>query len=208
MVVGRGSCGMNTQQTGRGHEAALDRESTALDPATRRRSRLPMGAASLAIAAVAGVAGVAASAGGCTTYHAVAGAPRVGEQVRAQLTAVGQVRHASSTGVARTALDGSVLAVDEGEIVLVVPIPGLVPAYQRSPKVADTLHVARGEVTAFEVQRFSAARSALLAGGVVATGVLGVAFAGHAGSSDPSNDPRDRTALRPWWPIVAIPIGR
>ena len=85
----------------------------------------------------------------------------------------------------------------------------MVPALQRSPKVADTLRVLRADVTGLDVQRFSAARSGLLAGGVVAAGVLGVVLAGHIGSSEGgSEDPTNRNAFRPGIPIVRFPLGR
>lgn len=142
----------------------------------------------------------------CTTFRPLATDPNAGEQIRARLTVEGQVRAASATGAARTSLEGSVLAVGRDTLVMEVPIPGLVPELQRSPKVADTLHVLRADVTGIDVQRFSAVRSGLLASGVVAAGVLGVLLAGHIGSSDGGiSDPTNRNALRP---IVSIPIGR
>lgn len=146
---------------------------------------------------------------GCTTFHSLSGDPAPGDQVRAHLTAEGQVRQASATGLARTSLDGSVLAAEPDVLLLVVPIPGIVPELQRSPKVADTLRIARADVTGIDVQRFSAARSGLLAGGVVAVGVLGIALAGHIGSSDGgTEDPTNRNAFRPGIPIFRIPVGR
>ena len=145
----------------------------------------------------------------CTTFHPVTGDPSPGEQVRARLTAEGQVRAASTTGMARETLLGNLLAIEPDVLVLEVPIPGLVPELQRSAKVADTLRVSRADVTGVDVQKFSAVRSGLLAGGVVAVGVLGVALAGHIGSTDGgTSDPTNRNALRPGFPIVRIPIGR
>ncbi len=145
----------------------------------------------------------------CSTFHPLTGDPALGEQVRTRLTVEGQVRQASATGVARLSLEGSVLSVEPDMLVLVVPIPGLVPELQRSPKVADTLRVARADVTGIDVQRFSPVRSGLLAGGIVAVGVLGVALAGHIGSSEGgSEDPTNRNALRPGIPVMRIPIGR
>lgn len=145
----------------------------------------------------------------CTTFHPLASDPSPGEQVRARLTAEGQVRAASATGMARETLLGSVVAIEPDALVLEVPIPGLVPELQRSSKVADTLRVARTDLIALDVEKFSALRSGLLAGGVVAVGVLGVALAGHIGSSEGgTSDPANRNALRPGVPIVRIPIGR
>lgn len=145
----------------------------------------------------------------CTTFHPLAADPTPGEQIRARLTAEGQMRQASATGVARMSLEGSVIAVEPNALVLQVPIPGIVPELQRSLKVADTLRVPRADVTGMDVQRFSAARSGLLAGGVIAVAVLGIALAGHIGSSDGgTSDPTNRNALRPTFPIVRIPIGR
>ena len=135
--------------------------------------------------------------------------PALGEQVRAHLTPEGQVRQASATGLARTSVEGSVLAVEPDVLVLVVPIPGIVPELQRSPKVADTLRISRTDVTGIDVQRFAPVRSGLLAGGIVAVGVLGVALAGHIGSSEGgTKDPTNRNAFRPGIPIVRIPVGR
>ncbi len=146
---------------------------------------------------------------GCTTFQPVTGDPTIGSQIRTRLTPEGQMRQVSATGVARTSLEGSVLTVDPDAIVLVVPIPGIVPELQRSPKVADTLRVPMADVTGIDVQRFSAARSALLAGGVVAGGVLGILFAGHIGSSEGgTEDPTNRQALRPGLTILRIPVGR
>lgn len=145
----------------------------------------------------------------CTTFQPVTGDPVIGSQIRTRLTPEGQMRQVTATGVPRTSLEGSVLSVDPDEIVLVVPIPGIVPELQRSPKVADTLRVPLADVTGIDVQRFSAARSALLAGGVVASGVLGVLFAGHIGSSEGgTEDPTNRQALRPGMTILRIPVGR
>lgn len=145
----------------------------------------------------------------CTTFHPVVNDPIPGEQVRARLTAEGQVRAASATGMARETLLGSVLAIEPDALVLQVPIPGLVPELQRSPKVADTLRVSRADLTGIDVQKFSAVRSGLLAGGVVAVAVLGVALAGHIGSSEGgTSDPTNRNALRPGMGIVRISIGR
>ncbi len=145
----------------------------------------------------------------CTTFRPLGGDPAAGEQVRAHLTPEGQVRQASATGMVRTSVEGSVLAVEADALLLVVPIPGVVPELQRSPKVADTLRIARADVTGVDVQEFSAARSGLLAGGVVAVGVLGVLLAGHVGSSDGLiDDPTNRNALRPSFPMARIPIGR
>lgn len=137
------------------------------------------------------------------------GSPAIGEQVRAQLTAEGQVRQAAVTGVARMSLEGNVLAVEPEQLVLQVAIPGIVPELQRSAKVADTLRIPRADVVAIDVQRFSPVRSGLLAGGIVAAGVLGIALAGHVGSSEGvTEDPTNRNAFRPGIPIVRIPIGR
>lgn len=159
------------------------------------------------VAAVAVVALLAASA--CSTFHPVTGDPALGERVRARLTVEGQVRQAAATGAARMSLEGSVLSVEPDMLVLVVPIPGIVPELQRSPKVADTLSIPRADVTGIDVQRFSPVRSGLLAGGIVAAGVLGVALAGHIGSSDGGiDDPTNRNAFRPGIPIVRIPVGR
>lgn len=145
----------------------------------------------------------------CTTFHAISGDPPLGEQVRAHLTPEGQVRQASATGMARTSVEGSVLGVEPDVLLLVVPIAGVVPELQRSPKIADTLRIARGDVTGIDVQQFSAARSGLLAGGVAAVGVLGVLLAGHIGSSNGGiGDPTNRNAFRPGLPIIRIPIGR
>ena len=161
--------------------------------------------ASVASAAAA----ILVAAPGCTTFHSLSGDPALGEQVRAHLTPEGQVRQASATGMARTSVDGSVLAVEPEVLVLVVPIAGVVPELQRSPKVADTLRILRGDVTGLHVQRFSPARSGLLAGGVVAGGVLGVLMAGHIGSSEGgTEDPSNRNAFRPGFPLVRISIGR
>ncbi len=149
------------------------------------------------------------AAQGCTTFHAMAGDPALGEQVRAHLTAEGQVRQASATGLARASVEGSVLAVEPDVLLLVVPIPGIVPELQRSSKVADTLRISRTDVTGIDVQRFAPLRSGLLAGGIVAVGVLGVALAGHIGSSEGgTEDPTNRNAFRPGMPIVRIPVGR
>lgn len=145
----------------------------------------------------------------CTTFQPLGADPGIGDQVRTRLTPEGQIRQASVTGVARMSIEGSVLAVEPEELVLVVPIPGIVPALQRSPKVADTLRVPRADVTGIDVQRFSAVRSGLLAGGIAAAGVLGIALAGHVGSSDGgSEDPTNRNALRPGITIVRLPVGR
>ena len=145
----------------------------------------------------------------CTTFQPLGTDPGIGDQVRTRLTPEGQIRQASVTGVARMSLEGSVLAVEPEELVLVVPIPGIVPELQRSPKVADTLRVPRADVTGIDVQRFSAVRSGLLAGGIAAAGVLGIALAGHIGSSEGgSEDPTNRNALRPGITIVRLPIGR
>ena len=111
--------------------------------------------------------------------------------------------------MARTSVEGSVLAVEPDVLLLVVPIPGIVPELHRSPKVADTLSVPRGDVTGIDVQRFSPVRSGLLAGGIVMAGVLGVALAGHVGSSEGvTEDATNRNAFRPGIPIVRIPVGR
>lgn len=150
-----------------------------------------------------------AGAQACTTFRALSGDPALGEQVRAHLTPEGQVRQASATGMARTSVEGSVLAVEPDVLLLVVPIPGIVPELHRSPKVADTLSVPRGDVTGIDVQRFSPVRSGLLAGGIVMAGVLGVALAGHVGSSEGvTEDATNRNAFRPGIPIVRIPVGR
>lgn len=149
------------------------------------------------------------AASACTTFQPLAGDPAIGEQIRTHLTPEGQIRQASATGVARTSLDGSVLAVEADELVVVVAIPGIVPALQRSPKVADTLRIPRTDVTGVAVQRFSAVRSGLLAGGITAAGVLGIALAGHIGSSEGgTEDPSNRNAFRPGITIVRLPIGR
>ncbi len=146
---------------------------------------------------------------GCSTFHPMTGDPAMGEQVRARLTAEGQVRQAAVTGVARMSLEGNVLAVEPELLVLRVAIPGIVPELQRSAKVADTLRIPRADVVAIDVQRFSPVRSGLLAGGIVAAGVLGIALAGHVGSSDGgTEDPTNRNAFRPGIPIVRIPVGR
>lgn len=145
----------------------------------------------------------------CTTFQPLGTDPGIGDQVRTRLTPEGQIRQASATGVARMSLEGSVLAVAPEELVLVVPIPGIVPALQRSPKVADTLRIPYADVTGVDVQRFSPVRSGLLAGGLVAAGVLGIALAGHVGSSDGgTEDPTNRNALRPGFTIVRLPVGR
>lgn len=146
---------------------------------------------------------------GCTTFQPVTGDPTIGTQVRTGLTPEGQIRQASATGLARLSLVGSVLSVGSDAIVMVVPIPGIVPELQRSPKVADTLRIPMADVTGIDVQQFSAARSALLAGGVVAGGVLGVLLAGHIGSSEGgTEDPTNRQAFRPGMTVLRIPIGR
>ena len=161
-----------------------------------------------ALASAVTVAALLATSG-CTTFQPVTGDPVVGSQVRAGLTPEGQIRQASATGVARLSLVGSVLSVDPDAIVLVVPIPGIVPELQRSPKVADTLRIPMADVTGVAEQQFSAARSALLTGGVVAGGILGVLLAGHIGSSEGgTEDPTNRQALRPGMTILRIPIGR
>ena len=161
-------------------------------------------------ALVAGAtAATLAATQGCTTFHAMAGDPALGAHVRTHLTPEGQVRQAAATGLARTSVEGSVLAVEPDVLVLVVPIPGLVPELQRSLKVADTLRIARTDVTGVDVQRFAPVRSGLLAGGLVAVGVLGLALAGHIGSSEGgTEDPTNRNAFRPAVPIARIPIGR
>lgn len=146
---------------------------------------------------------------GCSTFHPMTGNPAMGEHVRTRLTAEGQVRQAAVTGVARMSLEGNVIAVEPEELVLVVPIRGIVPELQRSAKVADTLRIPRADVVAIDVQRFSPVRSGLLAGGIVAAGVLGIALAGHVGSSEGgTEDPTNRNAFRPGIPIVRIPVGR
>lgn len=145
----------------------------------------------------------------CTTFQSLGTDPGVGDHVRTRLTPEGQIRQASATGVARMGLEGSVLAVEPEELVLVVPIPGIVPELQRSPKVADTLRIPRADLTGVDVQRFSPVRSGLLAGGLVAAGVLGIALAGHVGSSDGgTEDPTNRNAFRSGITIVRLPIGR
>ncbi len=145
----------------------------------------------------------------CSTFQPTTGKPPVGERVRARLTPEGQVRQASATGLARLSLEGRVLAVEPEVLVLEVPIPGIVPELQRSPKVADTLRIPRSDVTGIDAQRFSALRSALLGGGLVSAAVLSIALAGHIGSSDGGiDDPTGRNALRPGVPFVRIPIGR
>lgn len=149
------------------------------------------------------------AASACTTFQPVAGDPVIGSQIRTDLTPEGQIRQASATGVARLSLVGSVLSVDPDAIVLVVPIPGIVPELQRSPKVADTLRIPMADVTGVAEQQFSASRSALLTGGVVAGGILGVLLAGHIGSSEGgTEDPTNRQAFRPGMTILRIPIGR
>lgn len=161
-------------------------------------------------ALVSGVTAVVLlAAPACTTFQPLGTDPGIGDQVRTRLTPEGQIRQASATGVARMSLEGSVLAVAPEELVLVVPIPGIVPELQRSPKVADTLRIPRADVTGVDVQRFSPVRSGLLAGGLVAAGVLGIALAGHVGSSDGgTEDPTNRNALRPGFTIVRLPVGR
>ena len=133
----------------------------------------------------------------------------MGQRIRARLTATGQVRQATVTGVARTALEGYVIGIEPDALVLRVPIPGVAPELQRDPKVADTLRVFRADVTGIDMQRFSPARTALLSGGIVAVTTLSVLLAGHIGSSEGiEGDPTNRTSFRRFLTIVSIPTGR
>lgn len=146
---------------------------------------------------------------GCTTFQPVADDPALGQRIRTRLTAEGQLRHARVTGVARTSLDGDVLSVESEALLLVVPIPGIDPGLHRSTKVADTLRVLRADVTGIDAQRFSAARTSLLAGGIAVAGALAVVLAGSVGSSEGGDDgPGHRSAYRRLLTAIRIPLGR
>lgn len=146
---------------------------------------------------------------GCTTFQPVAGDPVLGQRIRTQLTAEGQLRHARVTGVARTSLDGDVLSLESEALLLQVPIPGIDPGLHRSAKVADTLRVLRADVTSIDVQRFSPTRTGLLAGGVAVAGALAVVLAGTVGGSDGGDDgPGHRSAYRSFLAAIKIPLGR
>ncbi len=145
----------------------------------------------------------------CTAYRPVAREPAVGERIRAQLTATGQVRQATATGIARTALEGDVVALEPDAVLLRVPIPGVVPELQRNPKVADTLRVLRADITGMDMQHFSPVRTGLLTGGILVGGTLSILLAGHIGFSEGvEGDPDNRTAARPSFTIITIPTGR
>ena len=145
----------------------------------------------------------------CTAYRPVTTEPALGDRIRAQLTAPGQVRQATVTGIARMALEGDVIGYETDALLLRVPIPGVAPELQRNPKVADTLRVLRADITGIDMQHFSPVRTGLLAGGVVAVGTLSILLAGHIGSSEGIEGDRDnRTALRPSFTIFRIPTGR
>lgn len=144
----------------------------------------------------------------CTTLRPVAGDPSPGQRVRAQLAAEGQIRQAQFTGVARTSLDGDVLSVDSETLVLRVPILGIDPELHRNTKVADTLRVPRADVTSLDTQRFSPARTGLLAGGIAAAGALGVLLAKGIGSSEGVEDgPGHRSAFRRFIAAIRVPVG-
>ena len=132
--------------------------------------------------AAVGFAFLALSCLGCTTFQPIAGDPVPGERIRTQLAAEGQLRQAQVTGVARASLDGDLLSVEPEALVLQVPIPGIDPGLHRSTKVADTLRVLRADVTSVEMQRFSPARTSLLAGEIAVAGALGVVLAGNVSS--------------------------
>ena len=154
------------------------------------------------------VALVFLAAQGCTAYRPVTGEPALGERIRAQLTAPGQIRQATVTGVAFTAVEGDVIGLEPDALLLRVPIPGIAPELQRNPKVADTLRVLRADITGIDMQHFSPLRTGLLAGGIMVVGTVSILAAGHIGSSDGVDDPGDRTAFRPSFTIIRIPTGR
>ena len=155
------------------------------------------------------VALVFLAAQACTAYRPVTGEPELGERIRAQLTPPGQIRQATVTGVARTALEGDVIGVEQDALLLRVPIPGVAPELQRNPKVADTLRVLRSDITGIDMQHFSPLRTGLLAGGIVVVGTVSILAAGHIGSSEGvDDDPGDRTAFRPSFTVIRIPTGR
>ena len=145
---------------------------------------------------------------GCTAYRPVTGEPALGERIRAQLTAPGQIRQAMVTGVAFTAVEGDVIGLEPDALLLRVPIPGIAPELQRNPKVADTLRVLRADITGIDMQHFSPLRTGLLAGGIVAVGTVSILAAGHIGSPEGVGDTGDRTAFRPSFTIIRIPTGR
>ena len=159
--------------------------------------------------AAVGFAFLALSCLGCTTFQPIAGDPVPGERIRTQLAAEGQLRQAQVTGVARASLDGDLLSVEPEALVLQVPIPGIDPGLHRSTKVADTLRVLRADVTSVEMQRFSPARTSLLAGGIAVAGALGVVLAGNVGASDGAPDgPGHRSAFQRLLAAIRIPVGR
>jgi hypothetical protein len=143
----------------------------------------------------------------CQSYAPLVGEPAPGQSVRARLTPPGAVRQAEISGVARTSVDGKFVETRGDGLALEVPILGLVPELQRSPKVADTIVLQVGEIAEIETPRFSALRTAGFIASLGAVVALALAISGDAGGNQ-DTPPTPPVSFGPELQILRLPIGR